>query len=70
MIMSIERKLRRRHQNSLKKTFKKTFEEVKKLVKCSVCERTPAHGDIIDDWVMEMREGKITLICPDHGEKT
>ena len=67
--MSIERKLRRRRQNTLKKTFKKTFDEVKKLIKCSVCERVPAHGDLIDDWAMEMKEGKITLTCPGCGEK-
>ena len=49
-MVSLERKIRRKKQNSVFKEFKKKMKNLKKFIRCSKCEKAPAQGENIDDW--------------------
>lgn len=62
---SFSRQLKRRKKNLLVKHFKNRMREVKKMVKCSKCEKVPVEGEKIDNWKIrvEADQQKISLIC-------
>jgi len=69
-MVSLERKIRRKKQNSVFKEFKKKMKNLKKFIRCSKCEKAPAQGENIDDWYMEKHTSEIILVCPECGRDT
>ena len=45
------------------KHFKKTMENFKKQVMCSICGHQPEEGEKIDDWRINQQSNNIDLIC-------
>ena len=59
------RSLKRKKKKEFAKNFKKTMKNFREVVKCKICGRTPnaLAGEKIDDWLMENRNGAISLTC-------
>ena len=63
---SFSRKIKRKNQNTFKKSVKKTAKSIEKMVRCVDCGRVPdvIHGEKIDDWHIDASKAGIKLTCP------
>tara|TARA_Y100000114_G_scaffold156240_1_gene182792 strand:- start:2106 stop:2351 length:246 start_codon:yes stop_codon:yes gene_type:complete len=70
--VGLQRKLKRKKVLSSKKDFvkkfKKTMEEFKNNVKCSVCGKRPEEGKTIDNWMLKRYNTGIKLACESCAE--
>jgi len=64
-MVSAFRKINRKKKENLKKKVRKAMKGFKRLIKCSICDKTPERGEFIDKWNLEKYDNKMVLTCPD-----
>jgi len=66
-MVSLNRKIKRRHMKLMRKKFVKEFKkrmlEFKRQVKCRLCGYHPQPGENIDDWHIDKSSENINLVC-------
>ena len=60
---SADRKIKRKKENSVYKSFNKSIKSMRKMIVCSECGRTPEAGEMVDDWKITVLNGNIKLVC-------
>ncbi len=63
---NLKRSLKRKKKKEFVKNFKNTMRNFRESIMCKICDRIPdaIAGEKIDDWMMENRNGLISLTCP------
>ena len=66
---SLKRKLARKNLAKQTKVVKKAIKKFRASLKCSVCQKQPTTGDVIDNWYLERYEDRMVLTCDTCKEK-
>ncbi len=60
---SLKRKLARKNLAKQTKIVKKAIKKFRDNLRCSVCQKQPEMGDVIDNWLLERYEDRMVLTC-------